>query len=280
MKTFKQITREMADSSGLKKIIEVYEEVAATKMQAIRDETVIARQYYDGLVVVSQQIGADFARISEGKAAKAAVFVSANAGLYGDIVSKTFSLFAGAVQKEEVDIYVVGSVGEDLMRTRMPGRAFKTFAMPDDVIEEAKFDVIARQLTGYKEIEVYYGRFNNLVNQESAVAKISGDLLGTYQTAVGQKKNVKLILHYLYEPDVYEVSRFFGEEIMMAGMEQMFRESQLARYASRLMHLDAAITAIEEKLVAYGLEKLKVKKRLYDKKQRGIVVGILTKGGF
>lgn len=280
MRSLKVIIKEIRDDEGLKRIVEVYEEIAAATMQKIRTDTLAARDYYQGLIKISQEIGADFAKISEGKTKSAAVYVSANAGLYGDIVKKTFYLFLDYIKKSSVDIYVVGRVGKDLMARTAPAIKYKSFEMPDDVIDAAKFDLIAKNLTGYKDIIIFYGKFDSLVNQSAAASKISGDLLGTYQAAMAAKKDVKRVLNYLYEPDVYTVSKFFGEEILMASVEQMFRESQLAKQASRLMHLDSAINQIDEKIGIQKSQRLKIKKMINDKKQRGIVTGILTREKF
>ena len=134
-----------------------------------------------------------------------------------------------------------------------------------------------KNATIYREIIIFYGKFESLINQQAFASKISGDLLGTYQKAVATKKDVKKSLLYLYDPDVYQVSKFFGEEILMASVEQMFRESQLAKQASRLMHLDMAVNQIDEKVKLQRAQKLKIKKMLNDKKQRAIVTGILTR---
>lgn len=280
MKTLKTVTTEINDAVEMVKIVEVYEEAAATKMSEIRKETLESRDYYEGLLGLSGEIGADFARVSEGKLKKAAVFVSANAGLYGDIVIRTFFLFLDFIKKETVDVFIVGHVGEELMRRHTPDTPFETFKMPDDAIEAEKFDFIAKSLAGYRDIYVFYPKFKSLVYQETGSVKISSDMLSGISEEIRNQGGGNKALAYLYEPNVEVVSKFFGEEIMMASMEQMFREGQLARFAARLMHLDSAINSLDKKIATFSFEKRKIKKRLNDKRQRSTVTAILSRGGF
>ena len=280
MKTLKTVTTEIKNATEMVKIVEVYEEAAATKMSEIREETLNSRGYYEGLLRLSSEIGADFARVSEGKSKKAAIFVSANAGLYGDIVSRTFFLFLDFIKKETVDIYIVGHVGEDLMRRYAPDIRFEPFKMPDDAIEAEKFDTIAKSLVGYRDIYVFYPKFKSLVYQETGSVKISGDMLAGISDEIKGQGGGNKALAYLYEPNVEVVSAFFGEEIMMASMEQVFREGQLARFAARLMHLDSAVNSLDKKIVNFSFERNKIKKRLADKRQRSTVTAILSRGGY
>jgi F0F1-type ATP synthase gamma subunit len=231
-------------------------------------------------VKLSEEIGADFSAISEGKANKAAVFVAANTGLYGDIVAKTFYLFLDFLKKESADAFVVGRIGRDMMERNALGMRYEVLEMPDDFIDQGKFDLLAKQIVGYREIYVFYPKFHSLVYQEAVGMKISGDMLSVYQKAIDQKKTVEKMLKYLYEPSVLAVSKFFGEEIMMSSVEQMFRESQLARFAARLMHLDQAVNDLNKKIDMFTFEKHKTKKWMTEKRQRMVVNGLMARGVF
>ena len=280
MKTLKTVHNEIRETTELKKLVEVYEESAATKMTEIRKETLESRGYYEGLVKVTEEIGADFSAIYEDKANKAAVFVAANAGLYGDVVAKTFYLFLDFIKKESADAFVVGRIGREMMDRNAPDIHYQVFEMPDDAIDQGKFDLIAQRIVGYREIYVFYPKFHSLVYQESVGMKISGDMLSVYQKAIDAKKKVETMLSFIYEPSVAAVSKFFGEEIMMASMEQMFRESQLARFAARPMHLDSAVNDLNRKIESYTFEKHKVKKLMGERRQRMVVNGLMARGVF
>jgi F0F1-type ATP synthase gamma subunit len=281
MKTFKKIVNEIKDTTELTHVVEVYEQVAASKMQKIRNDILTSREFFEGLVKLSKDVGADFEGLVSAargiSTTEAAVFVSANAGLYGDIIARTFDLFLQYLDEHKVDAYVVGKVGEEMMRRTAPGKTYRPFEMSDEEIEEQQFNILAKNLAGYERITVFYGRFQSIVSQESQAATISGEILSEYQ---GNKKATQQMLEgkklkYLYEPDVAAVSNFFGKEIMTATFEAMLRESQLAKYGSRLMHLDMAINKIEEQLGDQNDQKLKIRKRMQEKKQRASLGGIL-----
>ena len=243
MKTYKLMTSEIINTKEIGHIIEVYEEVAATKMQRIRADILVSRDFFDGLMKVSEDVGLDLENLKLEKARReAAVFVSANTGLYGDIVSKTFSLFMDYLKDKDPDIFVIGKLGSEMLKKTLPGKRFETVEISDEKIEMDKFSAVNKVLMNYEKISVFYGRFGSIVNQYSHASVISGEIVKEYQKGkTWDKRKNKTSLKYFYEPDVKKVSEFFGNEILTATFEAMLRESQLAKFGSRLMYLDMAI---------------------------------------
>ena len=84
-------------------------------------------------------------------------------------------------------------------------------------------------------------------------------------------------MRYLYEPTLVDISNIFGNEIMASTLEASVRESQLAKFASRMMNLDVAMERIDEHLIKVGFERLKIHKRSLDKKQRQIISGVVVR---
>ena len=82
---------------------------------------------------------------------------------------------------------------------------------------------------------------------------------------------------YLYEPTEAAVAEVFTKEIAAAVFDQTLKESQLAKFASRLMYLDTAIEKIDEKITGYKLEKAKAQKRAMGKKQAVAFSGIISR---
>jgi F0F1-type ATP synthase gamma subunit len=275
MKTFKKIREEIGNTYELGQMIQVYEEVAASKMQKIRSDIIIARDFFDGLMMLSEEVGVDLKNLKLDKPKKeAVVLVSANVGLYGEIITKTFNDFVKYVSQKPAEVFVVGRLGKEMLERAFPGVKFSVIELSDEKIEPEKFTELAKSLMGYESITVFYGRFKSIVNQFSHSSTISGEIVKDFQK--GDLINLKQKqLKYFYEPDVVKISEFFGNEILVATFEAMLRESQLAKFGSRLMHLDMATHKIEEKLVLQGVEKRKIKKRIMEKKQRQSLGGIL-----
>ena len=117
--TKKQIKETTSDLLGLKGLVETYEEVAALRMQAIRGSVLKSRDFLDGLSGVFADAksnlhdGVNMMTIStlNRNNRSVAVFVSANTGLYGDIINKTYDLFMEFVQKQQAEAVVIGKLG-------------------------------------------------------------------------------------------------------------------------------------------------------------------------
>ena len=84
--------------------MEVYEEIAATKMQRIRKTVTASCDYFEGLAKLSEEVALDLDNAFEGKNKFAAVFLSANTGLYGDIVKKVFYTFVSDIKDKDVKV--------------------------------------------------------------------------------------------------------------------------------------------------------------------------------
>jgi len=280
MKTYKQLTEEKKDMQEMRGLVEVYEEIAAKKMQAVREAILSSRAFFEGLAKLSEDVGADFSqflnRVDPGSthSVTAVVFISANEGLYGDIIERVFQAFLSFIKKDGVDVFVVGRVGAELMDSYAKGISYKKMEIGDDKIDEEEFSQVAKQLLPYKNIVVFYGRFQSIVNQEASSMTISGEML---QRLVPEYEDVTKHMRYLYEPTLVDISNIFGNEIMASTLEASVRESQLAKFASRMMNLDVAMERIDEHLIKVGFERLKIHKRSLDKKQRQIISGVVVR---
>ena len=79
---------------------------------------------------------------------------------------------------------------------------------------------------------------------------------------------------YLFEPSVGDVARIFEGEILASIFEQTLHESQLAKFASRLMALDASVDKIEDRWKDIGRELRRVERREINNKQLSTISGM------
>jgi len=271
MKTGKELVLEGNDCLEMKGMAEVFEEIAAIKMQRIRADTTKSRAFFEGLGKLSEEVGLDMSQTSAKKNEDAAVYISANKGMYGDIVDKIFTDFLTYVKSHTVASFVVGKVAIRLMSQFAPNINYSYFELSDEEVDMQNFGYIMRNLIDYRKIYVFYGKFQNLANQDASSATISGEMLADMQP------NTKNRLNYLYEPSVEGVSQVFNNEILSSVMEQIMRESQLAKFGSRLMFLDNAIQNIDAKMNNLILERRHAKRRLEDKKKLMTISGIFAR---
>ena len=282
----RQITQEIDGLISLKGLVEVYEEVAAGRMQKIRGAVLQSRLFLNGLLGVFSRVKAAYlkdpsvvvsTRARNGK--MVAVFVSANSGLYGDIVDRVFVEFAAFVKQKNPDIVVLGKLGVKMMSDRLPGRLFNYYDFSDDGVEAESFRMIMRYLIQFEKIMVFYGQFKTILNQQPVVTSVSGDAMAAEEDVVVDATGRKVARRYLFEPSIEEVAKVFEGEILASVFEQTLHESQLSKFASRMLALDHSVENIEKRMGFIKLESVRLKHKLMNKKQLGRISGLTLWAG-
>ncbi len=270
----KQIAVELDGLMSLRGLVEVYEEIAASRMQKVRGAVLQSRQFLEGLLAVFAKVKAAYSAsestiVRNGKSV--AVFVSANSGLYGDIVDRTFEMFTDYVLKEKPNVVVLGKLGVKMMADRMPSVLYNFYDFSDDGVDMESFDLIMRYLIQFEKIFVFYGQFKTILSQDPAITSVSGD---TIEIERIEKQERAMGSHYLFEPSPQDIARVFEGEILASIFEQTLHESQLAKFASRMLALDRSVENIEGRLGIVRREGVKVRHKLVNKKQLSTIAGI------
>ncbi|MEK7155179.1 MAG: F0F1 ATP synthase subunit gamma [Patescibacteria group bacterium] len=289
MMTKRSIADEIDGLLGLKGLVETYEEVAAGRMQKVRLAVLTARDFLQGLSGVFIEVKANYneqvtmlvRKKKGGRETKSslnrngktvAVWISANAGLYGDIVEKTFSAFEAFVNENKPDVVVIGRLGVRQMTERMPQVLYNYFGLEDDRVGPEELGEIMRYLLQFEKILVFHGLFKSLVNQEAVTTPVSGDEL--YQPSSAEAPEGQAKHQYLFEPELAKVLQFFESQILVTLFEQAVHESQLAKFASRLMSLDRAVDNIDKRLAVMTLAGQRLRHTVAGKKQQGLMSGV------
>lgn len=276
MDSLRTIVKNEKSTFEIKGLIEVYEEIAAGKMQKIRKAVVNAEEYFDGLAALSDEVALDLSAFYKGKNKQAAVFLSAETGLYGDLIDKIMVAFVNFIKKESLDAYVVGKLGASLMGSYAPEVKFTEIDFSGDQENVAKEDLMALigKLSIYSKIYIFHGRFESIARQGSFNSVISGPDIQKYggvsDLPVGRqdKKEIeKRRFVNIYEPNADIISEKFGKEISVSIIDQSIRENQLAKYAARLMHLDSALDNVTKRLDNLSMSKKRMRKKIEAKKQ-------------
>lgn len=268
MQTYRQITDQQQSLIDLQGLMEVYEEIAAMKMQRIRQAIVDARDYFTALAKFSDEVGADLQNLkNQNKHGEAVLFVAANANLFGEIIHLVFADFLKYIEANPgVKIYVAGNVGVNLMQYYADKFSFEELVISDEEISSEVLTEIVAKLSKHQKIHLFYGQFYNIVLQEARLRSLSGEILaGSAEEIHGQDD---LHLNYLYEPSPQTISSKIGTEIFASVCEQTLNEAQLAKFASRLMHLDRALSKTNEMKINLLREKRNLDRKMNDKKQR------------
>ena len=276
----KQIKIETDGLVSLKNLVEVYEEVAAGRMQKVRGAVLQSRQFLEGLLLVFAKVKSAYvneagvnasSRTRNGRTV--AVFISANSRLYGDIVDRTFQKFSDYVKGNKPDVVILGKLGLSMMEDNLPGVLYNYYDFSDDQVDLESFGLIMRYLLQFEKILVFYGEFRTILTQEPVVTSVSGDVIEAREEIIVNKSGKKMIRRFIFEPSVTEIARIFEGEILASLFEQTLHESQLSKYASRMLALDKSVENIDKRLGKVKEEGVKLRHKTMNKKQLSRISG-------
>lgn len=277
MLTKKELTKETEFLATLRTILETYEEIAATRMARIRSSVLGSRDFLLEINAIFQQVKASYkARIEllmkkrkikdpskltfikrNGKTLY--VFVSANTGLYGEIIRKTYDVFIESIKKEPGDVAILGKIGMELFNSEGIKAPLTYFGFPDNKMDNEAVQKIVEHIIQYEKVLVFYEQFNNVISQSPIVTNISGDPLPWEKGGPATQ--------YFFEPSLEKIMEFFEREIFASIFQQTIFESELAKFAARMVSLDFASENTKARLKKTILAKYRIEHREDNKKQ-------------
>ncbi len=265
----------------LKALIDAYEEIAAAQMQKVRQSVLQSREFTEGVSKIFVEVRRSYEHSLKSSKQEfsvlphngrtVAVFISANSGLFGDIVERTFNNFVSFVQQNpgQTDPVIVGKLGLRMLSDRKINLLYNYFDFPDDRVDYEAMNTMMRYLLQYERILIFHGQFRSLVYQEPVTTGVSGhDLMLRKIDAPDQKTA------YLFEPSLKEVLQIFEGEILTSIFVQSLHESQLAKFASRMFNLDRAMGNIDTRMQKLANLRRRVEHQIIAKKQLGRLAGL------
>lgn len=245
----------------LRTLAQAYEEISVIRIQRVRGSVLTMRDFLVGIAEIFKDVQRSYREevehlVKHNKHASetlsgtqkngktAVILLSSNNKLYGDIVSRVFSLFLDYIKKNECDIVVVGKVGKQMLQQNNVNRPYTYFDLPD---ENSKFSDLApliQYIVQYKKIFVYYGRFLNIVTQEPAVSEVLGEDSILNETAQEDNASEKDTSRYFFEPNLKKILGFFEDQMLSSLLKQVVDESELSRLASRIKSMEDSLGSI------------------------------------
>lgn len=268
------VQQELDQLQSLIMLVETYETIAGTSVRRIRNSVLANRAFHVGLNRMFREIATAYKKevghimkknkiivrgsdISVIKRTKPVVFMflSANTGLYGDVINRTFTAFLTEVKRTQSDVMIVGRMGKIFFENMMPGSPFTYFDFPDNSIAIENLKQISVFLAQYEKVVAFYGVFKNLLTQQVRASIISSTELPT------EHAEDNVLQPYFFEPSLEAVALFFENEIFTSLLEQVFQESRLAKLAARMVLMERAIITIEGEIKRTILKKQHVHHR-------------------
>jgi len=279
MITKKELELELENLEGLSGMVQAFEEIAASRIMHSRQSVLINRNFMAEIEEIFKEVIFAYKKNSEsliklGKTKNTKdlsfinkngktlyMLISANTGLYGNIVKRTFDLFVqNAKSDNSSDRLIIGKLGLTMWQQTKNKAKFYYFDFPDQTVNENDLKKILDFIIQYKKIIIFYGKFQNLVTQEATYSDITGN---AYSDQDGKSTDIK----YVFEPSLEKILEFFEKQIFASIFEQTVRESQLAKIAARLTTLDSATQNISKQLESVSYEKSRTTHRQLNKKQ-------------
>jgi F0F1-type ATP synthase gamma subunit len=187
------------------------------------------------------------------------ILISANTGLYGEIIQKTYDVFIEKLRKEPGDVVILGKLGFEMFKNEKINAPITYFDFSDNKFDNVAARKIVEHIIQYEKILVFYEQFNNVINQSPIITNISGDPLPW-------EKGGPLV-KYFFEPSLEKIMEFFEKEIFASIFQQTIFESELAKFASRMVYLDYASEKTKNQLKQVALAKNLLKHQEANKKQ-------------
>ena len=281
------LAEEIGRISGLQTLVRAYGEIAAIRMRKTRTSVLANRDFLNQLNSVFEDVRASYAHEVKALAKKTkgpaqvtflahngktvSVLISANTGLYGEIVQSTLKLFLEEVRQNVSEVSIVGKHGLSLFLAEEPNRPYSYFELPDDRVESNDLVEIIKHIVQYSEIHVFYGKFQSVITQRPEKLEVSAEI----SLATDTRQELR---HYLFEPTLEGVLTFFETEIFASNFEQVIRESQLAKFASRVLAMDRADENTKEEIKRLYFEKNRLRHRSINKKLLNAISSLVAWG--
>ncbi|OGV90334.1 hypothetical protein A2783_04200 [Microgenomates group bacterium RIFCSPHIGHO2_01_FULL_45_11] len=279
-----QLTEEIDELHSLKQLIASYEEIASIRMRRTRESVLKNREFLREISAVFDEVRSSYAdqiarlsrrRFGKNKVTflahngkKVAVLLSAQTGLYGEIVSRSFNQFAQEVREGKSEVTIVGRHGLNLFVSEFPNHLYTFFELPDFGVSAEQLNEVVHHVVQYDEIHAYYGEFVSVVTQQPKKLTITAEI-SLEGSLVGHK------VSYVFEPSLEKILMFFETEIFASLFNHTVKESQLAKFASRVLALDQADEKMQNRLKKLQFEHTRAVHWDLNKKQLNLLPAIL-----
>lgn len=267
MSSIKKLGQELSNLGYMRGVLETYEEMAASRMQKVRGKIESGREFTSGLSELSYNIGMDVVAVAGVETViPAYLLLGPNSGMFGEFSAQLVAGFAREIAGKEGDVYVVGEMAGKMLGKVIGGRNFRVLKLTNEEMDNQLLQMTVEQLRNYRTVRVVYGKFVNLAKQEVAMRDLAGEM--TLDFLAQKDKEIKMRrLKYLYEPSLDIVGAKLSREVFVSVMGASAEESQLAKFAARLMHLDQSLFNLDKIKLSLSHKKRRLGRKIENKKQ-------------
>src|SRR5579872_3851141 len=199
MNYLKAILTQIEDLTGFKDIVGASEEIASMNMRKIRNKVLLSRDLNNELTEIYREVSISYKnqivqlmqqkkgekalkQISEsqmalkaGNGKHACVYLSANSGLFSNILEKTYREFTAYLENhKEVTPVIIGEFGKKLYTNEHPTSPFIFYQLEEDKSTEAVMKQVTEDLAKYSSVVIFFAKFESMALQKATVLDVSG----------------------------------------------------------------------------------------------------------
>jgi F-type H+-transporting ATPase subunit gamma len=289
MARWTQIRKEKKLVESFQDIAVAYQEISLYTMQRIRSSILKNREFLEELSEIFFDVKISYLTIfslllknrknplqiakvkKNGK--QIDILITNNSHLAGSLSQRVFEKFYQDIQTHTSDIFIIGKVGKELFEQKKSDKTYAYFEIPEESTPVTTLAPIINHILPYEKVNVYYGKFINVLTQEVVTMNLSGD-----QPIDGQNVHEK-VFHFLFEPRLEDILYFFQTQVVTSLFNQSVHEGELARHASRITAMEDALRNIEEVLKKLTMQERKITQKRENKKQLQLLSGMQLWGG-
>jgi F0F1-type ATP synthase gamma subunit len=271
--------------TNLRSLVFTYEEIAVMRIERVRRGVLAARQFRLGLSDVFSQVrtshhrevAAELKKQSKGGNNKeVALLLSTNTRLAGPISSRVSRAFASFVSSNPMDVAIVGQIGKERFKEALPQRDFKFFSFSEGQPRSEDLHSLIAYLLDYKSVVIFFGHFENLINQAPAKIKFGEDeILTAPQASPRSFFAPSVVQTHIFEPSLKEVVQFFNDQIFATLVQLTFSESWLSLLGSRITAMEQASHRIGKELAILEWRQRREDRQYRNRKQRDRLSGLV-----
>lgn len=261
MKTSKYLKKELNNIYALKDLVSSLEELSAMKYRKTKRGVLDSRGFLDEISLVYRQVKKNYVNVTGSNETSkfkfrnpskktVYVFLSANGGLFGDIIQRSFENLKTYIQRIPPDeVLIAGSIGQRMYDfTDLPNKPpYKYFPLSDSTGDRENLDVILRYCLDFEKVVVFFTKYIEILNQKPVAESVTGDIIFEESINSKETKTETSYDDFLYEPSIEQILSLFENQMISSLFEQKVFESGLSKFTSRMVSLDSASERIKEK---------------------------------
>ncbi len=236
MPTIKGLKEELEDVTTMGFISQAFTEVAASRVQKIKNAFETNKQFYDEISHLYRLIQVSSAKekgkhAGEGK--HLSVAVTSNQRFYGNLNINIMNSFLAETKGKEGDLMIIGSTGVDSMESLDEKRLYTKMPFAHDNPTEEETAKFLDTIKPYSTVIMYFPKFVTLMSQTVGKTDV------TQAADIGGKITDEEI-NILYEPDLTMIMEFFIRQVRAILFYRVMLEADLSRTAARLLTMSSA----------------------------------------